>query len=581
MLQFSHASAFASSDEDAARCSCAVCRGAVTVVEADPRISSGLAEGPQAYLNADARDSIGPNGKPSYSISEAASQIVRHEPGWSSALGVGYTVTYAFRANEPTTMPSDVTGFSRFNAAQIAQAELALKAWADVANIKFTRVGSGTSGEAAYSDSASILFANYSKGEDGASAFAYNPGNPGHGSPSGDVWINSSLGYNLNPGGLNYGAQVLLHETGHAIGLAHPSEYNAGKDATITYSGQADYYEDSRQYTVMSYFSETNTGASFGGAYAASPLLDDIAAAQLEYGANLSSRTGDTIYGFNSTAERPWFAISGSTSKAIFAVWDAGGKDTLDFSGYYQNQTIDLREGFFSDVGGLKGNVAIAVGARIEGARGGSGADVIHGNALSNEIFGGAGNDRIDGGPNGSNLLWGDDGADTITGGSGFDNINGNKGADLAHGGLGDDWVSGGQDNDYIYGDEGADVVLGNMGNDTCEGGVGADTVRGGQHDDILYGQDGDDWLSGDRGSDTITGGAGADIFHSFSGAGIDRVTDFSLAQGDRILLDAGTPWSVAQVGSDTVISLGEPGDQIILVGVQSSTLSGGWIFSA
>jgi len=59
------------------------------------------------------------------------------------------------------------------------------------------------------------------------------------------------------------------------------------------------------------------------------------------------------------------------------------------------------------------------------------------------------------------------------------------------------------------------------------------------------------------------------------------RVLDFSLAQGDRVQLDPGTTFTVAQVGADTVVTLGNASDQVILVGVQMSTLTGGWIFGA
>src|SRR6185436_1669679 len=109
-------------------------------------------------------------------------------------------------------------------------------------------------------------------------------------------------------------------------------------------------------------------GGAFGGVYASAPLLDDIAAAQMAYGANMTTRTGDTVYGFNSTADRDWFSATSSSSKLVFAAWDAGGTDTFDFSGYRVAQTIDLREGFFSSIGGATGNVTIAVGAIIENA---------------------------------------------------------------------------------------------------------------------------------------------------------------------------------------------------------------------
>jgi Ca2+-binding RTX toxin-like protein len=178
----------------------------------------------------------------------------------------------------------------------------------------------------------------------------------------------------------------------------------------------------------------------------------------------------------------------------------------------------------------------------------------------------------------GSNTLRGNDGADSIVGGSGFDDINGNTGADYARGGAGDDWAVGGQDNDKLYGEAGNDLVLGNLGHDLCDGGAGNDTVRGGQGNDLVRGGDGADWLAGDIGSDTLTGGSGADIFHTFGETGLDRVTDFSLLQGDRVNVAAGTTWSVAQVGSDAVVSL-SGGGQMVLVGVSAASLTSGWIF--
>ena len=69
-------------------------------------------------------------------------------------------------------------------------------------------------------------------------------------------------------------------------------------------------------------------------------------------------------------------------------MWDAGGKDTFDFSGYSEDQRIRLGDGQFSDVGGLTKNVAIAQGATIENAKGGSGDDHVIGNAVANHLYG-------------------------------------------------------------------------------------------------------------------------------------------------------------------------------------------------
>ena len=539
---------------------------------------------PQHYLNADERGGV-VGAKPSYTIGQAADQLIRGEPGWSGVLGAPASISYGFRANAPASMPEDTTGFSRFNGAQIAQAELALAGWSDVANIRFVRVGIGASDEAAYTDQATILFSNYSGGQASSAAFAYFPGSTSTSSRAGDVWINSSVGSNATPAQGNYAAQTLVHEIGHTIGLDHPADYDTSSAAT--YADSAIYYEDSRQYTVMSYFGESNTGGNFAGRYSAAPLLDDIAAAQLMYGANMATRTGDTVYGFNATAGRPWFDVVASGSRLIFAAWDGGGVDTFDFSGFQNNQLIDLRAGYFSNVGGLTGNVAVAAGTTIENAIGGGANDTINGNAGGNSLTGAAGDDDLYGGPGndslhggeGQDFIRGEAGDDILVGGAAFDDMHGNMGADTVYGGQGDDWVVGGQDNDQLYGEDGADIAYGNMGDDTMSGGIGADVMRGGQHNDIMYGDAGDDWMSGDRGDDTIWGGTGADSFHTWGEAGLDRIMDFNRAEGDRVLVSEGATWSVAQSGADTVIAL-SGGAQMVLVGVSAAALAPGWILA-
>lgn len=177
----------------------------------------------------------------------------------------------------------------------------------------------------------------------------------------------------------------------------------------------------------------------------------------------------------------------------------------------------------------------------------------------------------------GADYLRGEDGNDQLWGGVGRDDLQGNSGDDTVSGGQGEDWVVGGKDNDQLFGNAGGDIVLGNLGQDTSAGGAGADIVRGGQGDDLVRGGLGDDFLSGDRGDDTLSGGGGADVFNSFAQAGVDRIEDFNRAEGDRLKLEDGGAYTLAQEGLDAVVTVNGSA-RVILVGVQATSLSGDWI---
>lgn len=532
------------------------------------------------------------NGKTSYSVDAAAQAITRY--GYSqSGYGVTGTpaiVTYAFRSSAPSSMPSDTGGFSVFSAAQITGAELALQSWSDVANLTFVRAG-GTG----YSNSATLLFANYATGASAAAAFAYFPYDKSYGSFDSDVWINSTLSYNASPVIGGYGQNVLVHEIGHALGLAHPGDYNAAPGVSITYAAHAPYAEDSRQYTVMSYFDESNTGGWNNYRYASTPLMDDIAAAQRLYGANMNTRAGDTTYGFNANAGRPWFDAATPGGAVIFAVWDAGGTDRFDFSGYAQGALVDLRPAHFSSVGGLTGNVAIAQGVTIENAVTGAGNDRIIGNAVTNVLEGGAGSDSLEGG-----ARW-----DTLRGGDGNDTLDGGLDNDQMFGGLGDDiyYVDhvGDRVNENTLVNEGNDTVYasiswnmtanveavaftgsanavsngnglanqmaGNAGNNSLSGGTGHDTIHGFDGNDVLDGGADSDDLNGGAGSDTLLGGARWD---TLTGGDGDDVLDGG-TENDRMYGNAGNDIYYLDHVGDRVIELGGEGADTVYAGIDWS----------
>jgi len=419
-------------------------------------------------------------------------------------------------------------------------------------------------------------------------------------SASGDVLFNTNnfaaSFTDFLPGSSGY--VLLLHELGHVLGLKHP--HDSGGTDRPTFS---DIGYDRLNFdwgTMMAYTDDDDDRSHFP----TTPMMLDVIALRSLYGPNMATNAGDDTHLIRATGR-------------YTTLWDAGGHDTIDVSGSIRGWYIYLPDdqitpndpvltglaspldeldleapqsltwlmGSIEDVVGspqddeIAGNVlgnVISGGGGDDNIDGWDSDDTLSGDAGDDVVWGGLGNDSISD-TSGSNYLRGEEGADRIVGGSGFDDINGNQGDDTASGGAGEDWVVGGKDNDSLSGGDAFDLVYGNLGSDTLDGGDGGDIVRGGQQNDVLFGGAGDDYLSGDRDNDTLTGGAGADTFHSFGEAGIDRITDFSRAQGDRVLLDAGTTYTVAQSGADTVVTM-TGGGQVILVGVTLSTLSDGWI---
>lgn len=338
------------------------------------------------------------------STTSAAQWLNRGGRSWTSTLGTGRTISWGWRASPPTYQNYVVNGvthanyqspsFQQFNAAQRAASRIAAAAVADVSGLQLTLASSG------FTNNATILLGSFTQGQSFAHGYFPHPNGTGTQYSNGDVWTNTIYANNSTNLSLNqYGLQTLIHEIGHAVGLEHPGAYDASQ-GQFTYDNNAEYVQDSRQYTVMSYFEASNTGANhvYNGTtiYSSTLLLHDIAALQRLYGVR-SSRTGNTVYGFNSNANLDGYRISGSTTQRVFCIWDSAGIDTMDFSGYSNNQRINLNAETFSDVGALTRNVSIARGAVIENAKGGSGNDTIIGNSAANEMQGNGGNDNITG----------------------------------------------------------------------------------------------------------------------------------------------------------------------------------------
>lgn len=358
---------------------------------------------------------------PSFDYDTAGKHIAREDSTWNGKYVIGQPaeVTYSFPKWEGKFNQFGNKNPYEFNELQKEHARKSLDACSDIANIKFTEVAVGNvDGMKASDVKTDITFGNIYDPNGTFQAYATLPNTYAYGKDlSGQAWF-SDYHYagNTTPELGNYGRLTIIHEIGHTLGLMHPGDYNAGQN--VPGYLKSDYAEDSRQYTVMSYWDEYETGAHFQGAYAGAPLLHDISAMQYLYGANTTTRTGDDVYGFNSNTGIDYYTATDSNDKLIFSVWDSGGNDTFDFSGFYQDQLIDLRAGNFSDVGGLQKNVSIAQNVTIENAIGGFGNDIIHGNDADNTLIGGEGDDIIYG-HSGNNTIYGGRGQDTLHGGTG------------------------------------------------------------------------------------------------------------------------------------------------------------------
>jgi hypothetical protein len=206
------------------------------------------------------------------------------------------------------------------------------------------------------------------------------------------AWI-AAYGYTIG----TYTFQAYVHEIGHALGLGHAGNYN--NDATYPYD--ALYRNDAWNTSIMSYFSAAeNTyfgGQGFSAGYAMTPMVADILAVQQLYGLTTTTRTDDTTYGSSTNTGRLWYDAN-LNPDGVITIFDNGGVDTLDYSGFSANQTINLVPETFSSVGTGVGNLSIARGTIIENAIGGTGSDTLIGNSANNVLTGGGGNDSIDGG---------------------------------------------------------------------------------------------------------------------------------------------------------------------------------------
>jgi serralysin len=493
--------------------------------------------------------------KPVLALDQVLAKLMRWGAEWSPQ-----PIDFSFYEARPSFRSgAEYNGYFAFSAEQRQAVRHAFELISDVANVSFAekpdnQVEPGASNQRLSFGNSSTMPAHVTGWTlvDISETPVLGPQKQIYGA---EIWFNPAMAVGTYaPGARMF--MVTMHEVMHALGMPHPGDYNRSATEPILYQKHAEYMQDSLQYTVLSYFGAAETGAQHGGRFASTPLLHDVAVLQALYGPNLATRAGDTVYGYGSTAGRWQYDFSANTLP-IIALWDGGGLDRLDFSGTGLAVNVDLAPGGFSDAFGMTRNIAIAHGATIEDARGGSGHDILSGNDAANALHGGGGADRLDGrfgndrlfGEAGDDIAGGQDGDDFIDGGLGRDTLFGDGGADHMVGGSDGDGLFGQDGNDLIGGQDGDDFINGALGRDTLFGDAGADHIVGGAEADALRGQDGDDLIGGQDGDDFIDGALGRDTL--FGDAGADHIVGG--ADGDALRGQDGDDLIGGQDGDDFI----------------------------
>ncbi len=235
----------------------------------------------------------------------------------------------------------------------------------------------------------------------------------------------------------------------------------------------------------------------------------------------------------------------GAGNDALFDTFDnyfdgGAGNDTVNLVTSGIGVRVDFNAGSITDINHVGNGVLL----NVENIATTYFDDVITTDDSNNSVFSYTGNDIIN--TNGGNDIIFTTANSEIDGGTGVDGVSFlyevsdgdtvNLDAGTMRGGTGSGTIT---NIENVLTTNQNDTVVGDDGNNVLRSLGGLDLLIGNDGNDTLLGDAGDDILVGGAGIDTLYGGSGADTF-VFDLAGfssVDRVKDFSAAEGDRLFL--------------------------------------------
>lgn len=382
-------------------CSCLQCQpGSASPAAATAKPAAGA-------LPVDYTDLIKKRGLRSTDALLAGGNRWFHTPGASGEVPSAVarkTLTYSFIESASGLNATDASGFQALGSPQRDRVRDAFEYLSSVIDVSFTEVASG--GDLQYGSNAQASSGGYAR-------------YPNEGS---QVFIaNNQAGYASEWDEGSYNWQILLHETGHALGLKHPGNYNAGGGGTPgPYLSRS---VDHRGNTLMSYHDAKNmTRIQYGnGAFSKSQVHAstfqryDIEALQYLYGASTS------------VVARSYSWEAGE--KFSNTLWNPNAGSEINLANQSGTNVVDLRAGKYSSIGVVdpysdmpydkagyaalksggkaissilgkpsysgQNNLLIAAGSQFTRAVGGSGSDSLVANTIGGQLDGGGGDDRL------------------------------------------------------------------------------------------------------------------------------------------------------------------------------------------